>query len=190
MSTSSSTSASDSDRDHAPLVWLDLEMTGLDPDRDTILEIATLVTDGDLDVVAEGPDLVIHQTDAVLESMSEWCKTHHGESGLTAAVRASTVSLAHAETLTLEFLRQNTSAGRSPLCGNTIGQDRRFLARYMPTLEAFLHYRNVDVSSIKELAKRWYPGMPAVEKAQSHRALEDIMESVAELRHYRRTVFR
>ena len=177
-------------RAHARLVWLDLEMTGLEPQNDTILEIATLVTDADLNVVAEGPDLVIHHEELVLDGMGEWCKTHHRDSGLTAAVRASTMALAQAEQDTLAFLRQHTQAGKSPLCGNSIGQDRRFLARYMPSLEQFLHYRNVDVSSIKELAKRWYPHLPAVEKAQSHRALEDILESIAELRYYRREIFR
>ncbi|TPV95316.1 MAG: oligoribonuclease [Myxococcales bacterium FL481] len=176
--------------EHAPLVWLDLEMTGLDPDRDTILEIATLVTDDQLDVIAEGPDLVVFQPDEVLAAMGPWCRSHHAQSGLTAAVRGSDCSLADAEQATLEFLGRHTLAGRSPLCGNSIGQDRRFLARHMPRLEAYLHYRNVDVSSIKELVKRWYPAAPPIEKAQTHRALDDIVESIAELRQYRQTVFR
>lgn len=174
----------------APLVWMDLEMSGLDPDRCAILEIATIVTDGELNVLAEGPDIVVHQDDDVLAAMDEWCTTHHGGSGLTAQVRASTVSLADAERLTLEFLTAHTSAKQSPLCGNTIWQDRRFLVRHMPQLEAHLHYRLVDVSTIKELVKRWYPQLKAPGKSESHRALDDIRESIAELRFYREHVFR
>lgn len=174
----------------APLVWMDLEMSGLDPDRCQILEIATLVTDADLEIVAEGPDLVVHQPDEVLDAMDEWCTTHHGQSGLTAAVRASTISQDEAEAHTLEFLKAHTAAGRSPLCGNSIWQDRRFLARHMPKLDGFLHYRLVDVSTIKELTRRWYPTLEPVAKRESHRALDDIRESIAELRHYRAHVFR
>lgn len=175
---------------NAPLVWMDLEMSGLDPDRCAILEIATIVTDAELEVIAEGPDLVIHHDDAVLDAMDEWCTKHHGASGLTAAVKASTISLAEAEAKTLEFVAQHTTAKSSPLCGNTIWQDRRFIVRYMPTLDAHLHYRLVDVSTIKELARRWYPQLRAPGKSDAHRALDDIRESIAELRFYREHVFR
>jgi oligoribonuclease len=174
----------------APLVWMDLEMSGLDPDGCAILEIATIVTDADLAIVAEGPDIVVHQSDAVLDAMDEWCTKHHGDSGLTAQVRASTVSLAEAERLTLEFVASHAAPRQSPLCGNTIWQDRRFLVRHMPQLEAHLHYRLVDVSTIKELVRRWYPDLKAPVKAESHRALDDIRESIAELRFYREHVFR
>lgn len=173
-----------------PLVWMDLEMSGLDPERCTILEIATIITDAELTVIAEGPDLVIHHDDAVLGAMDEWCTTHHGNSGLTAAVRASTVSLAEAERLTLEFVAAHCPPRASPLCGNTIWQDRRFLIRYMPALDAHLHYRLVDVSTIKELSRRWYPDVEAPRKSDSHRALDDIRESIAELAFYRRQLFR
>lgn len=174
----------------APLVWMDLEMSGLDPEGCAILEIATLVTDAELNVVAEGPDIVVHQPDDVLAAMDEWCTKHHGDSGLTAQVQSSTISLAEAERLTLEFLVAHTPAKQSPLCGNTIWQDRRFLVRHMPQLEAHLHYRLVDVSTIKELVRRWYPQLKAPGKAESHRALDDIRESIAELRFYREHVFR
>jgi oligoribonuclease len=169
---------------------MDLEMSGLDPDRCAILEIATLVTDAELEVLAEGPDIVVHQSDEVLAAMDEWCTKHHGESGLTAQVQASSVSLAEAERLTLEFVAAHCPAKQSPLCGNTIWQDRRFLVGHMPQLEAHLHYRLVDVSTIKELVKRWYPDLKAPGKAESHRALDDIRESIAELRFYREHVFR
>jgi oligoribonuclease len=169
---------------------MDLEMSGLDPERCTILEIATIVTDGELEVIAEGPDLVVHHEDAVLDAMDEWCTKHHGASGLTAAVRASTVSLAEAEARTLEFVAQHTAKNAAPLCGNTIYQDRRFLVRHMPALEAHLHYRLVDVSTIKELSRRWYPDVRPPSKGDSHRALDDIRESIAELRFYRQHVFR
>ena len=173
-----------------PLVWIDLEMSGLDPDTCEILEIATLITDGELELVAEGPDIVIHQPDGVLDAMDAWCTRQHGMSGLTAQVKASTTSLAEAEAMTLDFVRSHCPAGRSPLCGNSIGHDRRFLLRYMPTLAAYLHYRSIDVSSVKELARRWYPDMPAMAKGETHRALDDIRESIAELRHYRQHIFR
>ncbi|MFV8751800.1 oligoribonuclease [Nannocystaceae bacterium ST9] len=173
----------------APLIWLDMEMTGLDPEADHVLEIATLITDAELEPIAEGPDLVVHQNDAVLEGMGEWCREHHGASGLTAAVRASTISLAEAEARTLEFLRRHCASGTAPLCGNTIGQDRRFLVRHMPELERFFHYRSVDVSTLKELVRRWYPSLPGFGKGEAHRALDDIRESVAELRYYRSHVF-
>lgn len=174
---------------NAPLVWMDLEMSGLDPDHCAILEIATIITDAELGIIAEGPDLVIHQSDAVLDAMDEWCTQHHGDSGLTAAVKASTVSLVDAEAQTLAFIAQHCGPRQAPLCGNTIWQDRRFLVRHMPTLEAHLHYRLVDVSTIKELARRWYPKLEAPKKAESHRALDDIRESIAELRFYREHLF-
>lgn len=173
-----------------PLVWMDLEMSGLDPDTCQILEIATLITDGDLNLIAEGPDIVVHQPDAVLDAMDAWCTQQHGNSGLTAQVKASTTSLAEAEALTLEFLRTHCPPGKSPLCGNSIGHDRRFLLRYMPQVAGFLHYRIVDVSSIKELTRRWYPTLSAPRKGETHRALDDIRESIAELRYYRERVFR
>ncbi len=174
----------------APLVWIDLEMSGLDPDTCEILEIATIVTDGELEIIDEGPNIIIHQPEHVLLAMDAWCTRQHGDSGLTAAVRSSTVSLAQAEARSLDFIRSYCGPGRSPLCGNTIGHDRRFLLRYMPQLAGYLHYRNVDVSSIKELARRWYPDLPNLEKPETHRALDDIRASIAELRHYRKHIFR
>lgn len=173
----------------APLIWIDMEMTGLDPERDKVLEIATLITDANLELIAEGPDLVVHQPDELLDNMGEWCTTHHGESGLTEASRASTLSVEQAERETLAFIEQHCQPGESPLCGNSIGQDRRFLRRHMPTLERFFHYRVVDVSTLKELVRRWYPELPKPDKAGSHRALGDIEESIAELRYYRERVF-
>lgn len=174
----------------APLVWIDMEMSGLDPSGCRILEIATVITDGRLEILAEGPDLVVHQPDAVLDAMDEWCTRHHGESGLTDQVRASSVSEAEAEHQTLEFLARFTQAGTSPLCGNSVHQDRRFIARYMPKLDAFLHYRLVDVSTLKELQRRWYPELKAPSKHETHRALDDIRESIEELRFYRGALFR
>lgn len=174
----------------APLVWIDMEMSGLDPDGCRILEIATIVTDGELNVLVEGSDLVVHQPDAVLDAMDEWCTRHHGESGLTAQVRAATIDEAEAERQTLALLAAWTQPGTSPLCGNSIHQDRRFIARYMPKLDAFLHYRMVDVSTIKELSRRWYPELKPPTKRETHRALDDIRESIAELRFYRSTLFR
>jgi len=171
------------------LVWMDLEMTGLDPEIDTILEIATIITDGDLEVVAEGPSLAIHQPDEVLEGMNDWCKQHHADSGLTQRVRESKVSLEDAERLTLDFIKMYVPQRSSPLCGNSIHQDRRFLVRYMPELEGWLHYRNVDVSTIKELVGRWYPGIPVPAKKGEHLALADVRESIEELRFYRQRVF-
>jgi oligoribonuclease len=167
---------------------MDLEMTGLEPDRHVIVEIATLVTDDDLNVVAEGPDLVIHQPDSALAEMGEVVVAMHSKSGLLDAIKTSTVSLEQAGDDTLAFLKQHIPNARSvPLCGNSIGTDRRFLARYLPEIEEYLHYRSVDVSTIKELAKRWNPKIlgDAPDKREAHRALDDILESVAELRFYR-----
>ncbi|MBI5240858.1 MAG: oligoribonuclease [Elusimicrobia bacterium] len=178
-------------RDEKNLVWLDLEMTGLFPERDTILEIATIVTDSALRELAEGPCLAIHQSDETLSRMDPWCVEHHGQSGLTERVRRSTVNLADAQARTLEFLGQWCRPGKSLLCGNTIGQDRRFLARYMPILHEFFHYRSIDVSTVKELVQRWYPGKEfQYTKAKQHEALADVRESIAELAFYRKMVFK
>ena len=168
------------------LVWIDLEMSGLNPQTDEILEIATVITDKNLNILAEGPSLVVHQPDAVLAAMNEWCTIHHAQSGLTARVKNSQISLAQAEQETLAFVEHWVEQGVSPLCGNSIWQDRRFLIKYMPTLEAHFHYRNIDVSTLKELAARWQPQvLDGVVKKGSHRALDDIVESIEELRHYR-----
>lgn len=173
------------------LVWLDLEMTGLDPDRDTILEIATVITDSELAELAEGPCLAIHQPDEVLNRMDAWCVEHHGQSGLTERVRQSAVSMADAQARTLEFAAAWCPPGKALLCGNTIGQDRRFLVRHMPVLHDFFHYRSIDVSTIKELARRWYPNEKySYAKVKQHEALSDIRESIAELAYYRKTVFK
>jgi oligoribonuclease len=175
----------------APLIWLDLEMTGLDPEKHVIIEIGCVITDSELNVMAEGPSFAVHQPEEELAKMDEWCVTHHGKSGLTARVRASKVSPAQAEQETLAFLKKHCPARQSPLCGNSISQDRRFLNKYMPELEAYFHYRNVDVSSIKELVKRWYPPtLQAPEKRKTHNVVDDIRESIEELRHYRNTIFR
>jgi oligoribonuclease len=175
------------------LVWMDLEMTGLEPERHVIVEIATIITDDDLNVVAEGPDLVLHATADQLAEMGDFVTSMHTKSGLLPLINESAVTMSEAENLTLEFLKAHIDEPRTvPLCGNSIGTDRRFLQQYMPNLEAFLHYRNVDVSTLKELARRWLPeaisSMP--EKATSHRALDDIRESIAELVHYRTVLFR
>jgi len=173
------------------LVWIDLEMTGLDPEKEKIIEMATIVTDSELNLVAEGPVIAIHQPDSLLEAMDEWCTRTHGESGLTQRVKSSQSSERDAELETIEFLKQYVAPGKSPLCGNSIGQDRRFLVKYMPELEAFFHYRNLDVSTIKELARRWRPDVLAgVQKKGTHLALDDIRDSINELRHYRETFFR
>ena len=172
------------------LIWIDLEMTGLEPEHDVIIEIATLVTDEQLNILAEGPVLAVHQPENVLQGMDEWNQTHHSASGLLERVRASPHSAVEAEQLTLDFLRQWSEKRSSPICGNSICQDRRFLARHMPLLEDFFHYRNLDVSTVKELARRWYPAVPKFEKAGAHRALDDIRASLDELRYYRETILR
>jgi len=168
------------------LVWIDLEMTGLKPDTDVIIEMATIVTDLDLNTVAEGPVIAIHQPPEVLDAMDEWNKRTHGASGLIERVRSSTYTMASAEKRTLESLTLLVEPGSSPMCGNSICQDRRFLARHMPTLEKFFHYRNLDVSTLKELARRWAPGLiPGFSKRGEHMALADIRESIRELAYYR-----
>ena len=168
------------------LIWIDLEMTGLDPQNDQIIEIATVITDSALNELAEGPALAIHQPEAVLAAMDEWNTAQHGKSGLSERVRQSRTDTAAAERETLAFLENWVPRGASPMCGNSICQDRRFLARLMPTLEAFFHYRNLDVSTLKELARRWSPEVyKGFTKDSSHLALDDIRDSIAELRHYR-----
>ncbi|NOX76303.1 MAG: oligoribonuclease [Gammaproteobacteria bacterium] len=168
------------------LIWIDLEMTGLDPQNDVIIEIATIVTDSELNVVAEGPMLAIHQSDAALAGMDEWNTKQHGKSGLTERVKNSRINEAEAERQTLAFLEQYVPAGKSPMCGNSICQDRRFMARCMPTLEEFFHYRNLDVSTLKELAGRWAPNVAkGFKKESSHLAMDDIRDSISELKYYR-----
>lgn len=189
MTQATKTSAADARQTN--LIWIDLEMTGLDPERERIIEIATLVTDAELNIIAEGPNLVIHQEDALLDAMDEWCTRQHGQSGLTLQVRDSNISERQAELATLDFIKQHVDRGASPICGNSIGQDRRFLVPYMAELEAYFHYRNLDVSSIKELARRWRPDvLNGVTKKGSHLALDDIKDSINELVHYRRHFFR
>lgn len=168
------------------LIWIDLEMTGLDTNTDAIIEIATLVTNANLEVVAEGPIVAIHQADDLLEGMDEWNTRQHGKSGLTERVKNSTLTTADAEQQTLAFLKKYVPAGVSPMCGNSICQDRRFMARLMPELEAFFHYRNLDVSSLKELARRWAPKVEkSFKKKSSHLAMDDVKDSIRELQHYR-----
>jgi oligoribonuclease len=168
------------------LIWIDLEMTGLNFEKDSIIEIATLVTDSQLNELAVGPDLVVHASDALLDGMDEWCTKQHGKTGLTDRVRASVITLEQAEEETLKFLADFVDARISPMCGNSICTDRRFLSRQMPKLEAFFHYRQIDVSTLKELARRWKPGlMKDFEKEGDHRALSDIRDSIAELKFYR-----
>ena len=169
------------------LIWIDLEMTGLDTDRDSIIEIATVVTDSQLNILADGPELAISHPLSTLEAMDEWNRTQHGKSGLWRRVLEEGVPMADAEARTLEFLQQWVGAGQSPMCGNSICQDRRFLHRQMPQLERYFHYRNLDVSTLKELARRWAPQVLAgVRKASAHTALSDVHDSIEELRHYRR----
>lgn len=168
------------------LIWIDLEMTGLDPEINRILEVAVIITDDNLNILAEGPVLAIYQEESHLSLMDEWNTTHHNESGLIARVRASSVDEVQAEQTVLNFLKNYAESGQSPLCGNSIYQDRRFLVRYMPQLEAYFHYRNIDVSTVKELARRWAPEVYAgVKKESKHLALDDIRESIDELRYYR-----
>ena len=173
------------------LIWVDLEMTGLDPDRDRVIEIATIVTDSDLNTLAEGPVLAVHQPESVLAAMDEWNTRTHGQSGLLERVRASRLDEAAVAAETIAFLARYVEAGKSPMCGNSVCQDCRFMARHLPQLEAYFHYRNLDVSTVKELARRWRPDVfEGYRKKGSHLALEDIRESIAELRHYRATFFR
>jgi oligoribonuclease len=171
------------------MIWMDLEMTGLDPERDTIIEIATLVTDTELNVVEEGPEIIIHQDPSWFEKMDDWNKEHHTKSGLWEKVVSSKISLEQAEKDTLAFIQKHSKTRESPLCGNSVWQDRRFLAKYMAGIDAHLHYRLVDVSTVKELAVRWYPGVKYDKKKNAHRAMDDIRESLEELKFYRDKCF-
>lgn len=177
--------------DAANLIWIDLEMTGLDPLRDVIIEVATIVTDAELNTLAEGPALAIHQPDDVLDAMDDWNQAHHSASGLIERVKASALSVRDAELTTLDFLAAWVPSKASPMCGNSVCQDRRFMARLMPELEAWFHYRNLDVSTVKELVRRWSPSMLSqFAKTSSHLALEDVRESIAELQFYRRSALK
>lgn len=178
-------------QDLQQLIWIDLEMTGLNPDIDVIIEIATVVTDKDLNILAQGPVLAVYQSDEILANMDEWNQKHHGASGLINRVKSSRINNIEAERLTIEFLKQWVPENTSPICGNSIGQDRRFLYRYMPKLEAYFHYRNIDVSTLKELAARWAPEVKeGFNKELTHQALDDIIESIEELRYYRENFIR
>ena len=178
-------------QDLQQLIWIDLEMTGLNPDIDVIIEIATVVTDKDLNILAQGPVLAVYQSDEILANMDEWNQKHHGASGLINRVKSSRINNIEAERLTVEFLKQLVPENTSPICGNSIGQDRRFLYRYMPKLEAYFHYRNIDVSTLKELAARWAPEVKeGFNKESTHQALDDIIESIEELRYYRENFIR
>ncbi len=173
-------------QDSNNLIWIDLEMTGLDPDNDLIIEIATIVTDKDLNILAEGPVLAVHQSDKVLAAMDDWNQKHHGQSGLIDRVKVSIIDEDQAQRQTIEFLKQWIPKNKSPICGNSICQDRRFLYRYMPELESYFHYRNLDVSALKELAARWAPELQkGFKKKSTHKALDDIIESIDELKYYR-----
>ncbi|MDH5649792.1 MAG: oligoribonuclease [Gammaproteobacteria bacterium] len=177
-------------QDPNALIWIDLEMTGLNPDSDRVIEVATIVTDANLNVIAEGPVLAVYQPDSVLNGMDEWNTRTHTSTGLVERIKASGLSEADVEKDTLKFLKQHVGKNKSPMCGNTICQDRRFLARHMPELEAWFHYRNIDVSSIKELVRRWKPDMlNGYEKKNTHKAIDDIRESIEELRFYREKFF-
>jgi oligoribonuclease len=171
------------------LIWLDLEMTGLDTQNDSIIEIATVITDAQLNIIAEGPVLAIHQSDKKLDAMDKWNQRQHKKTGLVDRVKASTITETNAEKVTLNFIKEFVSAKKSPMCGNSICQDRRFLARCMPTLEEYFHYRNLDVSTIKELALRWYPNLEKFKKKSTHVALQDIKDSIEELKYYRENIF-
>lgn len=172
------------------LVWIDMEMTGLNPEKERIIEMATIVTDSHLNLIAEGPVLAVHQSDELLQAMDNWNTRQHNSSGLVTRVKKSTINETEAEAITLQFLRQYVPAGKSPMCGNSVHQDRRFLWRYMPTLESFFHYRLLDVSTLKELALRWAPGVYAgLQKESKHLALDDIRESIEELKYYREQLF-
>jgi oligoribonuclease len=186
MSQATTTEVSTQRPNEFNLVWIDMEMTGLDPDNDRIIEVAAVVTDANLNVLAEGPVIAVHQSDATLDKMDNWNKGTHGRSGLIDRVKASTIDEAQAEEQLIAFLKQWVPANKSPMCGNSICQDRRFMARGMPKLEAFFHYRNLDVSTLKELCRRWKPELASgFKKAQKHTALADIIESIEELRYYR-----
>ncbi len=171
------------------LVWIDMEFSGLDPEKEAILEIATIITDSDLNILATGPVIAVHQEESLLEAMDDWNQSHHSKSGLTNRVRQSTETHASAERATLDFVASYCAKNTSPLCGNSIHQDRRFLYKYMPELSEYLHYRNIDVSTLKELAVRWYPQIPLYKKKEEHRALQDIKESIEELRYWRQIFF-
>jgi oligoribonuclease len=178
-------------QDPKSLVWMDMEMTGLDPEKDLIIEIATVITDSSLKIIAEGPSLAVHQPDQVLDTMDPWCRDHHGASGLTQRVRDSKISVKEAQDQTLVFIQRFCPEKATPLCGSSIHQDRRFLVRYMPRIHEYLHYRMIDVSSVKELVSRWYPfGPRRPAKAKNHLAMEDIKESIAELAFYREHYFK
>jgi len=191
MSNSKENSALHSITTESSLVWLDMEMSGLEPKTSVILEIATIITDNDLNIIAEGPNLVVHQSEAILEGMDDWNQKHHGASGLIRRVRESDISVAQAEEETLQFVRKHCDERKAPLCGNSIAQDRRFLRLYMPRLSDWLHYRNVDVSSFKEMIARWWPRQFSPPKKHGvHKALVDIRESIDELKYYRDTFLR